>query len=193
MHLFQKRGSWEFILLFVILWKNRTTNAFVIFVKIRHSSLQPDLAPLRQDENRDLPVLDAEADGGSEGVLGKEAGAVEVVEAVGGVEPAAHVTIVPKRVAHHPAELFAGMAALRGGVCHDNALRGLRHRGDIHRESVGMLEAVRPNAVRDGFDTAARQLAAAVAGGQEQSARQEHRHCYLFREHNSVHWLLFVY
>ncbi len=145
---------------------------------IRQSSLQPHLAPFRQDKNRNLSILDAEADGGGEGVLGEEAGAIEVVEAVGGVEPTAHVTVVPKRVAHHPAELFAGVAALRGGVCHDNALRGLRHRGDIHREAVGMSEAVRPNAVRNGFDTAARQLAATVAGGQEQSARQEHRRQY---------------
>ncbi|MCR4826788.1 MAG: hypothetical protein K5882_07560, partial [Bacteroidales bacterium] len=82
---------------------------------VRESFLQPHFTPLRQHKHRDLPVLDAEADGGGEGVLGEEAGAVEVVEAVGGVEPAAHVTVVAECVAHHPAELFAGVAALRGG------------------------------------------------------------------------------
>ena len=129
---------------------------------------QPYLAPLRQDKDRDLTVFDAEADGGGEGVLGKEAGAVEIVETVGGVEPTTHVAVVPHRMAHHTAELLAGVTALRGGVRNDDSLRWLRHRDNVHRETVGMPDTVRPHAVRHGpYTSTAQQLAVAIAAGQQ--------------------------
>ena len=115
---------------------------------------QPHLASLRKNEDRDLTVFDAEADGRGEGILGEETGAVEIVEAVGGVEPAADVAVVTHRVAHHPAELLAGVAALRGGIRDDDAFRRLSHRGKVHREAVRMPDTVCPHAVRHGLYTA---------------------------------------
>ena len=85
-------------------------------------SVQTNFSPIRQDKDRDLTVLDAEADGGGEGVLREEAGTVEIVETVGSVEPTTHIAIVTYRVAHYPTELLAGVAALRGGIRDDNAL-----------------------------------------------------------------------
>ena len=126
---------------------------------------QPYLASFRQDEDRYLAVFNAEADGGDKGILGEEAGTVEIVETVGSVEPSTDVAVVTHRVAHHPTELLAGVAALRGSVRDDNALRRLRHRGKVHREAVRMPDAVRPHAVRHGLYTlTANQFAMAVTG-----------------------------
>ena len=150
----------------------RQRYSFLIYTRTIH----PNFAPFREDKDCYLAVFYAEADGSGEGILGKETGTVKIVETVGGVESAAHVAVVPHCVAYYPTQLFAGVAALRGSVRDNNAFRGLPHRGDVHREAVGMTDAVRPHAVSHGPHTStAHQLAVAVAGGEQQGADQKHR------------------
>lgn len=93
----------------------------------------------------------AEVYGCLKGIVGKNADAVEVIEAVGSVKPSSDITSVRCRVGHYRFQVGTAVTALGELVCCADPFRRLGHRFDIERKTVGMRFAVCPDPVCNAF------------------------------------------
>ena len=92
---------------------------------------QADLFSFRKQEYRYLSILEAELFGGFERIFGKNARTVEIIQAVGGIKPAANDPVVHHGMANDISEFFSRMASLGGLIRNNDALGGYRHSAEV--------------------------------------------------------------
>ena len=120
-----------------------------------------------------MAIFDAKLFRCLQGVLRKNARAIEIIKAVASVKPTPNNSIMRHSVADHIIEFFARMATLCGLVCNDNALGWYRHCAEVYCETIGMGKAVRPNLIGNAFDMLIPGQSATIEAGCQQNAADD--------------------